>query len=70
MNNISKTTLLRYTYVYVFLILIFTKISISQISDDNDGAENILINSNYLISMPTVKTDTLFLQNAGMRNSF
>lgn len=57
MNNISKTTLLRYTYVYVFLILIFTKISISQISDDNDGAENILINSNYLISMPTVKNE-------------
>ena len=51
----SKTTLLRYTYVYVFLILIFTKASLMQISDDNDGAENILINSNYLISMPTVK---------------
>ncbi len=55
MNNISKTTLLRYAYVYVFLILIFTELSLMQISDNNDGAENILINSNYLISMPTVK---------------
>ncbi len=54
-ENISKVTLLRYSYVYVFLILIFVKVSLTQIRDDNDGAENILINSNYLISMPAVK---------------
>ncbi|MBS1552161.1 MAG: DUF2029 domain-containing protein [Bacteroidetes bacterium] len=54
-ENITKATLLRYSYVYVFLILIFVKVSLTQISDDNDGAENILINSNYLISMPAVR---------------
>jgi len=53
-KGISKSSLLRYSFAYVFLILVIAKMSLALNNFKDDGAKNILTNSNYMISMPDV----------------
>ena len=54
-KGISKSSLLRYSFAYVFLILVMSKMSLALNKFKEDDAKNILANSNYMISMPDVK---------------
>lgn len=58
-KKISVNSLLRYSFAYVFLILIMTQMSLSMNDFRDDGAKNILANSNYMISMPDVKNNNV-----------
>ena len=62
-KGISKSLLLRYSFAYVFLILVMSKMSLALNNFKDDGAKNILTNSNYMISMPDViGSDIIFTE--------
>ena len=58
-KKIAVRSKLRYSFVYVLLILIFSRLSLARENTENDGAENVLINPNYLISMPDTKNEKI-----------
>lgn len=62
-HGISKSSLLRYSFAYVFLILVMSKMSLALNNFKDDSARNILTNSNYMISMPDViGSDIIFTE--------
>ncbi len=50
--NVSFNPLLRYSFVYIILILIFTNMSLAVNKPETDSAVNILRDPDYMISMP------------------
>lgn len=53
------STRLRYSFAYVFLVLVMSEMSLALNNNKDDGAKNILANSNYMISMPDVRNDDI-----------
>ena len=59
-GQIMRTNVvLRYSFAYVFLILVFVKMSLAGNNVKDDGAKNLFVNSNYLISMPSALNDKI-----------
>lgn len=56
---ISMSSKLRYSFAYVFLVLVMSQMSLAINNNKDDGAKNILSNSNYMISMPDVKGNNI-----------
>lgn len=55
----SMSSKLRYSFAYVFLVLVMSQMSLALNINTDDGAKNILANSNYMISMPDVRNDNI-----------
>ncbi|HMS34973.1 MAG TPA: glycosyltransferase family 87 protein [Ignavibacteria bacterium] len=58
-KNTSMSSKLRYSFAYVFLVLVMSQMSLALNNNKDDGAINILSNSNYMISMPDVRNDDI-----------
>lgn len=58
-KTISMNSKLRYSFVYVFLVLLISRMSLALNSNKVDGAKTILTNSNYMISMPDIKGSSI-----------
>lgn len=58
-KTISMNSKLRYSFAYVFLVLVMSQMSLALNNNKDDGSNNILANSNYMISMPDVKENNL-----------
>ncbi len=56
---IKRSTVLRYSFVYVFLVLVISRMSLSLNRLNHDGASNLLTNPSYLISMPASYYDKI-----------
>lgn len=52
-HNISGNNVLRFSFIYVFLILVLTRMSLARNDYKDDRAENLFVNPNYMISMPS-----------------
>ncbi len=62
-KKISISSKLRYSFAYVFLVLVMSRMSLALNNNKDDGAINILANSNYMISMPDLKgSDIIFTE--------
>jgi len=55
----SMSSKLRYSFAYVFLVLVMSQMSLALSNNKDDGAKNILANSNFMISMPDVKGSSI-----------
>lgn len=58
-KNTTMSSKLRYSFAYVFLVLVMSQVSLALNNNKDDGAKNILANSNYMISMPDVRNDDI-----------
>lgn len=58
-RKISMNSKLRYSFAYVFLVLVMSQMSLAINNNRDDVAKNILANSNYMISMPDVKGNNI-----------
>ncbi len=58
-KTISMNSKLKYSFAYVFLVLVMSQMSLAINNNKDDGAKNILSNSNYMISMPDVKGNNI-----------
>ncbi|MBK8550884.1 MAG: hypothetical protein IPL53_07395 [Ignavibacteria bacterium] len=53
-DKISRNNVLRFSFIYVFLILVMSRMSLAVNNYKDDGAENLFVDPNYMISMPSV----------------
>ncbi len=51
-DKTSLNSTLRYSFVYVILVLIFSKMALALNNEKDDGSKNILVSRGYLLSTP------------------
>lgn len=67
-KKISSVTVLKYSFIYVVLVLLFSKMSLARNYFIDDGARNIFVNPNYMISMPAVMNEKIIFTECRNEN--